>query len=99
MSPPMSPPFGLAGTFVLQEYVMNPMTYQGNKFDLRVWAMVTSLDPLRIYLLGTGIPKVMHAHAHAHAHYSEAHCSCRRRYCPGHISSRSGRTPGRSMAP
>ena len=46
------------GTWVLQEYVMNPMTYQGNKFDLRVWAMVTSLDPLRIYLLGTGIPKV-----------------------------------------
>ena len=46
------------GTWVLQEYVMNPMTYQGNKFDLRVWTMVTSLDPLRIYLLGTGIPKV-----------------------------------------
>ena len=46
------------GTWVLQEYVMNPMTYQGNKFDLRVWAMVTSLDPLRMYLLGMGIPKV-----------------------------------------
>ena len=44
------------GTWVLQEYVMNPMTYQGNKFDLRVWTMVTSLDPLRLYLLGTGIP-------------------------------------------
>ena len=60
---------------------MNIMTYDGNKFDLRVWAAVTSLDPLRIYLLGTGIPKVPHAHAlhmhmrctcaahvHAHAH-------------------------------
>lgn len=46
------------GTWVLQEYVMNPMTYNGNKFDLRIWAMVTSLDPLRIYLLGSGIPKV-----------------------------------------
>ena len=37
---------------------MDLMTYQGNKFDLRVWAAVTSLDPLRVYLLGTGIPKV-----------------------------------------
>mmetsp|Transcript_49260 Transcript_49260/g.159228 ORF Transcript_49260/g.159228 Transcript_49260/m.159228 type:complete len:867 (-) Transcript_49260:102-2702(-) len=46
------------GTWVLQEYLMNPMTYQGHKFDLRVWALVTSLDPLRVYLLGTGIPKV-----------------------------------------
>jgi len=46
------------GTWVLQEYIMNPMTYKGHKFDLRVWAVVTSLDPLRMYLLGTGIPKV-----------------------------------------
>ena len=46
------------GTWVLQEYIMNPMTYHGNKFDLRVWAAVTSLDPLRLYLLGSGIPKV-----------------------------------------
>eukprot|EP00308_Calcidiscus_leptoporus_P026303 CAMPEP_0119366164 /NCGR_PEP_ID=MMETSP1334-20130426/13042_1 /TAXON_ID=127549 /ORGANISM="Calcidiscus leptoporus, Strain RCC1130" /LENGTH=131 /DNA_ID=CAMNT_0007382309 /DNA_START=12 /DNA_END=407 /DNA_ORIENTATION=+ len=37
---------------------MNPMTYQGHKFDLRIWSVVTSLDPLRLYLLGTGIPKV-----------------------------------------
>jgi len=46
------------GTWVLQEYIMNPMTYQGHKFDLRIWAVVTSMDPLRIHLLGTGIPKV-----------------------------------------
>ena len=73
------------GNWVLQEYAMNIMTYNGNKFDLRVWAAVTSLDPLRIYLLGTGIPKVSHAHAlhmrctcaahalhmhtHTHTHY------------------------------
>ena len=52
---------------------MNIMTYDGNKFDLRVWAAVTSLDPLRIYLLGTGIPKVPHAHAHAHARHMHMH--------------------------
>ena len=61
------------GTWVLQEYVMNPMTYQGNKFDLRVWTMVTSLDPLRIYLLGTGIPKVYSSicmHPHSPVYYA-----------------------------
>eukprot|EP00965_Chrysotila_dentata_P218717 6190733-Pleurochrysis_carterae.AAC.2 len=46
------------GTWVLQEYIMNPMTYKGHKFDLRIWAVVTSLDPLRMHLLKTGIPKV-----------------------------------------
>ena len=62
------------GSWVLQEYAMNIMTYDGNKFDLRVWAAVTSLDPLRIYLLGTGIPKVPHAHAHTHTHaHAHAH--------------------------
>ena len=74
------------GSWVLQEYAMNIMTYDGNKFDLRVWAAVTSLDPLRIYLLGTGIPKVPHAHAlhmhmrctcaaHAHAHAHARICT------------------------
>ena len=37
---------------------MNPMTFQGHKFDLRIWAICTSLDPLRVYLMGSGIPKV-----------------------------------------
>ena len=72
------------GSWVLQEYAMNIMTYDGNKFDLRVWAAVTSLDPLRIYLLGTGIPKVPHAHAlHMHMH-SSYECCCR--CCPRQIS-------------
>ena len=31
---------------------------EGHKFDLRVWAVITSLDPLRLHLLGSGIPKV-----------------------------------------
>ena len=64
------------GSWVLQEYAMNIMTYDGNKFDLRVWAAVTSLDPLRIYLLGTGIPKVPHARARAHS-YAHAHAHAR----------------------
>ena len=27
---------------------MNPAKYGGRKFDMRVWAMITSTDPLRI---------------------------------------------------
>jgi len=46
------------GEWVFQEYIMSPMTFKGHKFDLRVWSIVTSLDPLRMHLLGTGIPKV-----------------------------------------
>ncbi len=29
---------------------MNPAKYGGRKFDMRVWAMITSTDPLRIVL-------------------------------------------------
>ena len=39
------------GTWTLQEYVMNPAKYGGRKFDMRVWAMITSTDPLRIVLI------------------------------------------------
>jgi len=46
------------GKWVLQEYIMNPLTFQDHKFDLRIWSVVTSIDPLRMHLLGTGIPKV-----------------------------------------
>eukprot|EP00962_Isochrysis_galbana_P035005 scaffold11929_cov107-Isochrysis_galbana.AAC.14 len=37
---------------------MNPMLFRGHKFDVRVWAVVLSIDPLRVHMLGTGIPKV-----------------------------------------
>ena len=46
------------GSWVLQEYAMNIMTYDGNKFDLRVWVAITSLDPLRLVLLGQAFPKI-----------------------------------------
>ena len=41
-----------------QEYVKHPLLYRGRKFDLRVWAVITSIDPLRIYLLDHAFPKV-----------------------------------------
>ena len=44
--------------WVLQTYVRRPALYRGRKFDLRVWAAITSLDPLRLVLLGHAFPKV-----------------------------------------
>ena len=37
---------------------MNPLTFKGHKFDVRLWALVTSLDPLRVYVLRKGVPKI-----------------------------------------
>ena len=46
------------GSWTLQEYVRHPLLYRGRKFDMRVWAVITSIDPLRIYLLDHAFPKV-----------------------------------------
>jgi len=46
------------GKWTVQEYIRDPLTYQKRKFDLRVWAVVTSIDPLRIYILDHAMPKV-----------------------------------------
>jgi hypothetical protein len=47
----------LDGSWTLQEYVKHPLLYRGRKFDMRVWAVITSIDPLRIYLLDHAFPK------------------------------------------
>lgn len=44
--------------WVLQTYVRRPARYLGRKFDLRVWVAITSLDPLRLVLLGQAFPKI-----------------------------------------
>ena len=48
----------LDGSWTLQEYVKHPLLYRGRKFDMRVWAVITSIDPLRIFLLEHAFPKV-----------------------------------------
>jgi hypothetical protein len=48
----------LDGSWTRQEYVKHPLLYRGRKFDLRVWAVITSIDPLRVYLLDHAFPKI-----------------------------------------
>jgi tubulin monoglycylase TTLL15 len=40
-----------SGTFV-QTYVSNPMLVEGHKFDIGVYVVITSLEPLRVYRYG-----------------------------------------------
>ena len=43
------------GNFVIQEYIDNPFLVDNLKFDMRLYVLVTSVDPLRIFLYDEGI--------------------------------------------
>jgi tubulin polyglutamylase TTLL9 len=44
-----------AETYLAQRYVDQPYLVGGKKFDLRIYALVTSYNPLRIYLYRWGM--------------------------------------------
>lgn len=41
--------------FIASRYIMNPHIFNGYKYDLRVYVLVTSFDPLRVYIYNEGL--------------------------------------------
>ena len=38
------------GETFMQEYIANPFLIDGYKFDIGIYTMLTSIDPLRLYI-------------------------------------------------
>ena len=44
--------------YIVQEYLTNPYLLDGFKFDLRIYALVTSCDPLRAFIYNNGLVRL-----------------------------------------
>lgn len=42
---------------VISRYITNPLLINGHKFDLRIYVVITSIDPLRIYIFKEGLAR------------------------------------------
>jgi len=40
---------------IISKYISNPLLINGHKFDLRIYVVITSYEPLRIYVYKEGL--------------------------------------------
>jgi tubulin polyglutamylase TTLL7 len=53
--------------YIVQEYIANPYLLDGYKFDMRIYVLVTSCDPLRAFIYNNGLVRL------GTEHYQEPH--------------------------
>ena len=44
-------------TSVISRYITNPLLINGHKFDLRIYVVVTTIEPLRMYVYKEGLAR------------------------------------------